>query len=173
MSMKINKYSRNQLCVDGKVKNKLIKSQLKRIAEEYKLRLSSARENIQSTVNENHHNFLQREIYWLGREIYKKRKNWDSQAFVAKVRPGSMTRPDKQDDNFRALFNSLPGNLSLYRQLTSKWTMNLNYANKHNVPAKYLCGFLLQSGPERVRKENMDKPNYFEPGFRDKTTIKD
>lgn len=121
--------------------------------------------------NEDAKNFLRREIYALGLALQAMPPIWNVTDIVASVRANPVTRPEALENRvFHALFMGVYDDDSqISRQ--ERWTMTreLEYASRHHVPPRFLCGFLYQSGGRKHLLEKL-AAGYTEPGFGDGLT---
>ena len=67
---------------------------------------------------------------------------------------------------FHALFLGLyEEDTQISRQERAQMAKELLYADRHNVPPEYLCGFLYQSGGRKKLDEKLNESGYLEPAF--------
>ncbi|MEM6474607.1 MAG: hypothetical protein AAF687_00420 [Pseudomonadota bacterium] len=121
------------------------------------------------TKNESARNYLKREIYRLGRTLLKyPPKNWSTAELVKKLRGDKNRRTDKLGHVFHDLLMAVYDEDFPLLDRQERWsiTQELEYAHRHNVTPKYLCGFLYQSGPRSEIRRKL-KAGYIEPAFRD------
>lgn len=119
-----------------------------------------------SSPNEDAKNFLRREIYALGRCLKAVPPKWDIVEIISGLRIHKVRRPKALHGNiFHALLMGVyEEDTQIPRQERSKMAKELLYADRHNVPPEYLCGFLYQSGGRDNLEEKLNA-GYLEPAF--------
>lgn len=132
-----------------------------------RLRTPGTDQAFSPTKNESARNYLKREIYKLGKRILRDPPKTWSTADIVKERRGANRRTDKLGAVFHDLLMSAYDEDWPKLDRQERWSMaqELEYAYRHKVPSKYLCGFLYQSGPRKEIRAKL-KANYVEPAFR-------
>lgn len=151
------------------LKRQTVLRELNRIWDEHteRLRTPDADQAFSPTKNENARNYLKREIYKLGKRILRDPpKSW-STADIVKERRGANRRTDKLGAVFHDLLMAVYDEDWPKLDRQERWSVaqELEYAHRHKVPSKYLCGFLYQSGPRTDLRAKL-KADYVEPAFR-------
>lgn len=152
------------------LKKRTVEQALLKIWEEHGNRMTAACsvQEFSPTKNESAKNYLRREIYKLGRRLIKSPPtSWSTADIVVKVRGEKNRRTDKLGEVFHDLLMAVYDEdfPQLDRQERWSMTQELEYARRHNVHSKYLCGFLYQSGPRGEIRKKL-KAGYIEPAFR-------
>ncbi len=139
---------------------------LKDIWDEHSSRKSSEEKNNgYETKNESAKNFLRREVYALARCLLKcPPTDWDVKELYLDLR-GSTTQPKSLENIFHVLISSIYVDDGVSRQERSLIAQELEYAHRHKVPPKLLCGFLYQSTDRKKIHERLAE-GFKEPAFR-------
>ena len=157
---------------DRRLNERNVLSALTEIWREHSVRCDSAFGKMLQfglSKNENAKNFLRREVYALGLELKRMPQRWNLAEFIASIRVHKTTRLDALNGRvFPALL------LGVYEEDSSitrqeRWVMSkeLEYAEAHNVPPEFLCGFLYQSGGRQDLLKKL-AAGFVEPAFRKK-----
>lgn len=119
------------------------------------------------TRNESAKNFLRREIYALGLHIMRgEPQSWRLEDLVNEMRETNTTRPEALSNVFHALLMCVyRADARISRQERSLMAMELEYARRHDIEPRLLCGFLYQS-TDRKRIGKRLEDAFTEPAFR-------
>lgn len=142
---------------------------LKAVWAEYERRLGAKYwpDDGSDTRNESAKNFLRREIYALGLHLNRAEpQTWRLEDLVNEMRDTNTTRPNALSNVFHALLMCVyRADSRISRQERSLMAMELEYARRHEVPPRLLCGFLYQSTDRKSIRKRL-AAGFIEPAFR-------